>query len=326
MLDYIANFISALIRISTPIIYVAICSTLSAQAGLLNMAGESMMLVAALSGVMFSALFQNVWLGILCGMISSMLIVLFICYATFHMKVDLYLMSISMNMALAGGVVFFVWVVCGNKQNTAGYIESLALGNVDIPIIKDIPILGTILSGHNLFTYFALIMTFVVWFILYKTKLGLQIRAIGQNPKAAESVGINVEKIYTVAFLMAAAVGSFGGMYLSMGYQNFFSKGLTGSRGFVGMAAATIGKNTPLGAFLMSFVFGIAYAMTNYLMPMIKDNYLVMALPFIITTIVYLVICAIRTSAEKRQLLAKRKALLKMEMQEKMAQDNKLSQ
>ncbi|MBQ8995068.1 MAG: ABC transporter permease [Oscillospiraceae bacterium] len=314
-MTFITNFIYALIRISTPIIYVAICSTFSAQAGLMNMAGESMMLVAALSGVMFSALFHNVWLGILCGMLSSMIIVLIICYATFHMKVDLYLMSISMNMALGGGVVFFVWVVCGNKQNTAGYIESLALGNVDIPLIKDVPILGAIISGHNLFTYFAIIMTVVVWYILYKTKLGLQIRAIGQNPQAAESVGINVERVYTIAFLMAAAIGAFGGMYLSMGYQNFFSKGLTGSRGFVGMAAATIGNNQPFGALIMSFVFGIAYALTNYLMPVIKDNYLMMALPFIMTTVVYLVICAVRTSAEKRQELAKRKALLKMEME-----------
>ena len=88
-MEFVANFFYSLIRISTPIIFVGICSTLSAQAGLLNMAGESMMLVASLAGVIFSALFQNVWLGILGGVLCAMAITLFICFAAFYMKVDL---------------------------------------------------------------------------------------------------------------------------------------------------------------------------------------------------------------------------------------------
>ena len=207
-MEFIANVIYSIIRISTPIIFVAICSTISAQAGLLNMAGESMMLVASLAGVIFSAMFQNVWLGILCGMLGAMVIVLIICFAAFYMKVDLYLMSISMNLAMGGGVIFVMWVLTGTKANTAGSIPSLALGNIDIPIIKDIPILGSILSGHNVFTYMAILMAVVVWFLLFKTKLGLRMRAIGENPAAAEAVGINTKRIYTIAFLIAAAIGA----------------------------------------------------------------------------------------------------------------------
>ena len=253
-MEFITNVIYSIIRISTPIIFVAICSTISAQAGLLNMAGESMMLVASLAGVIFSAMFQNVWLGILGGMLSAMVIVLIICFAAFYMKVDLYLMSISMNLAMGGGVIFVMWVLTGTKANTAGSIPSLALGNIDIPIIKDIPILGSIISGHNVFTYMAILMAVVVWFLLFKTKLGLRMRAIGENPAAAEAVGINTKRIYTIAFLIAAAIGALGGMYLSMGYQSFFSKGLTANRGFIGMAAATIGGNQPFGALLMSLI------------------------------------------------------------------------
>ena len=202
-MEFITNVIYSIIRISTPIIFVAICSTISAQAGLLNMAGESMMLVASLAGVIFSAMFQNVWLGILGGMLSAMVIVLIICFAAFYMKVDLYLMSISMNLAMGGGVIFVMWVLTGTKANTAGSIPSLALGNIDIPIIKDIPILGSIISGHNVFTYMAILMAVVVWFLLFKTKLGLRMRAIGENPAAAEAVGINTKRIYTIAFLIA---------------------------------------------------------------------------------------------------------------------------
>ena len=315
-MEFIANVIYSIIRISTPIIFVAICSTISAQAGLLNMAGESMMLVASLAGVIFSALFQNVWLGILGGMLSAMLIVLIICFAAFYMKVDLYLMSISMNLAMGGGVIFVMWVLTGTKANTAGSIPSLALGNIDIPIIKDIPVLGAILSGHNIFTYLAILSAVLVWFLLFKTKLGLRMRAIGENPAAAEAVGINTKKVYTIAFLIAAAIGAMGGMYLSMGYQNFFSKGLTANRGFIGMAAATIGGNQPFGALLMSFVFGIAYATTNYLQPYISDAYLLQSIPFILCTVVYMVISGFRSTAEARKIRKNRARLEKMQHHE----------
>ena len=315
-MEFITNVIYSIIRISTPIIFVAICSTISAQAGLLNMAGESMMLVASLAGVIFSAMFQNVWLGILCGMLSAMVIVLIICFAAFYMKVDLYLMSISMNLAMGGGVIFVMWVLTGTKANTAGSIPSLALGNIDIPIIKDIPILGSIISGHNVFTYMAILMAVVVWFLLFKTKLGLRMRAIGENPAAAEAVGINTKRIYTIAFLIAAAIGALGGMYLSMGYQSFFSKGLTANRGFIGMAAATIGGNQPFGALLMSFVFGVAYATTNYLQPYISDAYLLQSIPFILCTVVYLVISGYRSTAETRKIKRNRARLEKLQHHE----------
>ena len=313
MIEYISNFLYSVIRISTPIIFVALCSTLSAQAGLLNMAGESMMLGASLAGVIFSAMFQNVWLGILFGTFTAVAITLIICFAAFVMKVDLYLMSISMNMAIGGGAVFVMWVLTGTKANTAGAINSLALGNIDIPLIKDIPFLGTILSGHNVFTYLAILMTVLVWFLLFRTKLGLRMRAIGQNPQAAESVGINTKKVYTIAFMIAAAVGAFGGMYLSMGYQNFFSKGLTGSRGFIGMAAATIGNSQPFGALFMSFVFGLAYAASNYLQPVINDSYLLMSIPFILSTVIYLIISGYRTGADERLIRRKAKQLCQMQ-------------
>lgn len=315
-MEFITNVIYSIIRISTPIIFVAICSTISAQAGLLNMAGESMMLVASLAGVIFSAMFQNVWLGILGGMLSAMVIVLIICFAAFYMKVDLYLMSISMNLAMGGGVIFVMWVLTGTKANTAGSIPSLALGNIDIPIIKNIPILGSIISGHNVFTYMAILMAVVVWFLLFKTKLGLRMRAIGENPAAAEAVGINTKRIYTIAFLIAAAIGALGGMYLSMGYQSFFSKGLTANRGFIGMAAATIGGNQPFGALLMSFVFGVAYATTNYLQPYISDAYLLQSIPFILCTVVYLVISGYRSTAETRKIKRNRARLEKLQHHE----------
>lgn len=317
MLEYVTNFIYSLIRISTPLIFVALSSAISQQAGLLNMAAEAMMLTSSLAGVVFSALFQNVWIGILLGMCCSILLALFLCFATFVMKVDLYLMSISLNMSLVAGTVFVVYVITGTKNTTAGVVQSLALPNVNIPIIQNIPILGAIISGHNLFTYIALLMVFVVWFLLFRTKLGLRIRATGQNPQAVESVGINPRKIYTLAFVLAAAIGSFGGMYLSMGYNNFFIRNITANRGFVGMAAATIANGMPVGSMVMSFFFGLAYAITNYLKPYVVDSYFLAALPFLLIIILYFFVSWYRSLGEKRRLKEARRRL--MEEEEKTA-------
>ena len=309
MVDYVTNFIYSLIRIATPITFVALCSTISQQAGLLNMAAEAMMLTSSLAGVLISALFQNVWLGILGGMLCSVLLALFLCFATFIMKVDLYLMSISLNMALIGGTVFVVYLVTGTKNTTAGVVQSLSLENVNIPVIKEIPILGAIFSGHNLFTYIAIVMVFVVWYLLFRTKIGLRIRASGQNPDAVESVGINPRKIYTLSFVLAAAIGSFGGMYLSMGYQNFFIRNITANRGFIGLAASTIANGMPIGSSLMSLVFGLAYAITNYLKPYIVDSYFLSALPFLLIIILYFIMSAYRSKEEDRRLKAAKKKL-----------------
>lgn len=313
MLEYVTNFIYSLIRISTPLIFVALSSAISQQAGLLNMAAEAMMLTSSLAGVVFSALFQNVWIGILLGMCCSILLALFLCFATFVMKVDLYLMSISLNMSLVAGTVFVVYVITGTKNTTAGVVQSLALPNVNIPIIQNIPILGAIISGHNLFTYIALLMVFIVWFLLFRTKLGLRIRATGQNPQAVESVGINPRKIYTLSFVLAAAIGSFGGMYLSMGYNNFFIRNITANRGFVGMAAATIANGMPVGSMVMSFFFGLAYAITNYLKPYVVDSYFLAALPFLLIIILYFFVSWYRSLGEKRRLKEARRRLMKEE-------------
>lgn len=294
MLDQIVSFLFSMIRISTPIMFVATCAVISERAGLLNMAAESMMLMSALIGVIMSAVTQSLWIGILCGSISSVLVTLFLCFASFVMKVDLYLMSIAMNLALSGATVYIMYMTTGVKSNTAATFASKVMPNISIPIIRDIPILGAILSGHNGFTYIAFLMVLAVWFLLFKTKIGLRIRAVGQNPQAVESIGINPRLIYTLAFCIAAVIASFGGMYLSMGYQSFFIRDITGGRGFIGMSASTIANANPGMAAAVSVVFGLAEAVTNYLKVYIADTHLLSAMPYMIMTVLILLLSAVR--------------------------------
>lgn len=309
----IEAFLFSALRISTPLMYVALCAVVSQQGGLLNMAAESMMLASALMGVIASALTQNLLVGILVGAACSVLITLFLCFATFVMKVDLYLMSIAMNTALMGGTIYAMWALTGSKANTAAYYASLQMPQIQIPILKDIPFLGAVLSGHNGFTYIGWLMIFAVWFLIFRTKLGLRIRSVGQNPQAAESVGINPRKIYTISFVIAGLIASFGGMFLSMGYQNMFIREMTGGKGFIGMAAATIANASPVAAALISVVFGLADAVTNYSKLYITDAQFLAAMPYLITVILLFVLSAIRQKMDEKRQRKRKLAALKMQ-------------
>ena len=311
--EWITSFLFSVIRISTPLMYVALCAVVSQQSGLLNMAAESMMLASALTGVIFSAVSQNLWVGILCGMFFAVLVTLFLCFATFVMKVDLYLMSIAMNTAMIGGTIFVMYALTGVKSNTAAFYKSLSMPAVDIPLVKDIPVLGAILSGHNGFTYIAVGMIFAVWFLIFKTKTGLRMRAVGQNPKAAESVGINPRFIYTLSFVIASMIASLGGMYLSMGYQKFFIREITGARGFIGMSASTIANANPFYAAAVSLVLGLSEAITNNLKVYITDAQLLSAIPHMLTIALIMLLAAIRLYRQNRIQRENRVKLLKMQ-------------
>ena len=204
-LNWLGSFIGATIRMATPLMFVAIGSCVTQQGGILNMAGEAMMLASSLFGIVFIGITGKIWVGILCGALVSVLVTLFICFAAFVMKVDMYLMSISMNMALLGGVIFGMWLIYGVKSHTAPFVIFDPVANVRIPLIDKIPFIGEILSGHNIFTWIAVFFGLFTQFLLFKTKFGLRVRAVGQNPQAAESVGINPRKIYTLAFAYAAS-------------------------------------------------------------------------------------------------------------------------
>ncbi len=156
--DMIVKFLFSTIRVSTPLIFGALAACITRKAGLLNLAIESMMLAAALVGVLVSGATQSLFWGLMAGFLAAISIAMIISYSAFVLKCDLYLTSIAMNTALVGGTVFVMFLTTGQKANTAGDVASLFVGNWDIPLIKDIPIIGDILSGHNILTYVAFVM------------------------------------------------------------------------------------------------------------------------------------------------------------------------
>jgi simple sugar transport system permease protein len=285
-------FIASVIRISTPIIFPAMGGLVATAAGVPNMALEGIMNVGAFTGVMVSAYTGNVWLAILAGMVAGIMMALLLGVFHLHFKSDLFIAGLAVNLMSSGGTVFLLYILTGDKGNSSN-LRSLSVPNIDIPLIKDIPFLGDILSGHPVFTYLAFLSVFLVYIFLYRTRFGTHLRAVGENPEAATTLGINVTRTRLIALAISGVLASLGGMNLSMAYLQLFQKEMAAGRGWIGIAAVHLGAYKPVGVMLASMLFGFADAISNQLGSLNIPSQLVQMIPYA-TTVVALAVYAIQ--------------------------------
>ena len=178
--------------------------------------------------------------------------------------------------------MLLLFTITGEKGTSAS-LKSFSFPTVNIPLVQDIPVIGKILSGHNLMTYVALLAVVAVWFLLYKMPLGLRIRSVGENPNAASSVGVNVRRTRYIAILLCGALTGLGGMYMSMGYLGMFTREMVAGRGFIALAAAAMGQSTPIGVFLSSMLFAFFDGMSNTLQLLALPSQFIDMLPYLAT-------------------------------------------
>lgn len=291
-----ALFIASVLRVSTPLILPALGGLVSELAGAINISLEGIMLTSAFTGVVVSAYSQNIWIGLLAGIISGILLAALLGYFHLYLATDIILAGMALNIMATGGTIFLLYVLTGDKGNSS----SLASGMVpvvNIPFIRDIPFLGTVLSGHNIFTYSAFILTALVSLLLYRTRLGVHIRAVGENPEAAASLGIPVRRVRMIAIMMSGFFASLGGLNLSMAYLTLFQREMTAGRGFIALAAVYLGGRKPWGTLIAAIIFGAADALSNQLGSLKIPSQLVQMIPYL-ATILALVFYALRKRAQ----------------------------
>lgn len=203
------DFVYMWIRVATPIIFASLGAVICTKAGVVNLGLEGIMLISALAGVLGSAFGGNLVWGVLAGLLAAVAVSAVFAYFHLVLKANNVLCGTAVNTMATGLTVFVLQLATGEKGNSSS-LKSFSFPNVDIPVIKDIPVIGTILSGHNALTYFALIMVAAIWFFLYKTPTGLRMRAVGENPDAASSVGQNVVKIQFLAIVLCGIMTGLG--------------------------------------------------------------------------------------------------------------------
>ena len=264
VLGYIfsTEFIIAILRMSTPLILCSMGVLLVRNSGVVCIAFESMMLAAALGGVLGSAYSRSLLVGLLCGIALSVLFAMLFGFFVLVLKANNMLVSLALNTLGSGGTVFILFAFTGDRGSSTS-IQSLQFPTVNIPVIQDIPILGNILSGHNILTYVALVSVPVVYLILMKSPLGLRIRAAGENKNAAESLGTSAMKTQFVALFIAGIFAGLAGMYMSMAYVSAFTRDMIAGRGFIAIAAQNLGGFMPIPTLIWSLVFGASNAIAN---------------------------------------------------------------
>jgi simple sugar transport system permease protein len=294
------EFLYSVFRVTTPLLFAALASVVAENAGASNIALEGIMIFSALFGAIGSGITQSLTLGLLFAICGGLIISLLLAYFALYLKTDIILSGIALNTLASGGSVFLLYVILGDKGSTSA-LQCLTFPTINIPIIENIPFVGEIISGQNLLTYVAFIMVWVVFYLLYHTKLGKYLRVVGESPQAAESVGLDVRKLKLTALLISGVLASLGGAFLSMGYMSGFSRGMVSGRGFIALAAAAMGMLSPVPTMIAAIIFGFADAVSNILAALRIPDEFVKLIPYLVTIIGLIVFSQIRSSSEKKR-------------------------
>ncbi len=282
-----ADFVFAVLRITAPILFATLGAVVAEKAGVVNIGLEGIMMITALFGFLFAYWTQSWLVGVLGAVVVGILLGLMMGFFSLKLKTDIILAGIAVNMLGGGGTIFLLNMFTGLRGNTGNLVSpNILIPTIRIPLIDKIPVLGEILSGHAVLTYLAFIFVLLIWIFLYKTPTGLNIRAVGENPDAASSVGVSVLKIKYIAIALSGALAGFGGAFMSMYYSQGWNSGMVAGRGFIALAAQAMGRGEPVGGMLSSLLFGLAQALRTKVSGLKGvSSYLVAMIPYLVTVL-----------------------------------------
>jgi simple sugar transport system permease protein len=281
----LVGILQATVARATPITFAALSGVLCERAGVVNVAIEGMLLAGAFTGAVVGSISANPWIGILGAALVGAALAWVLAVLAIRYFVDQIIAGIVINIFSLGITSFLsarVLVPNPDLNNPPRLLP------YPIPILSDIPIIGPILFTHNAFVYGMFLLVIVVNLALFRTRWGLRVRAVGEHPRAADTVGINVLRTRYTNVVMAGMVAGIGGAYLTIGSTGSFDQNMSAGRGFIGLAAMIFGGWNPIGAFLASLIFGFAdslQARLSILGVPIPSEFLLMT-PYLVTIIV----------------------------------------
>jgi ABC-type uncharacterized transport system permease subunit len=247
----------ATIRLTTPLLLAAIGGLFSERSGVINIALEGKMLLGALVGFMVAFATGNPWTGLLVAMLAGAIAGLLFAYVTVTIGADQIVTAVAINLMMLGltGVIFRLL-----KAANSGSLSAPSFEAWQIPFLQDIPLVGPIFFDHMPLVYLAFLLVPLAHFVLYRTTWGLAVRAVGEHPRAADTLGVKVLRVRYLAVIWSGAMAAAGGVVLSIGHNSTFIENMTAGRGFIAFSAIIFGKWTAIGAMLASLLFGFADA------------------------------------------------------------------
>lgn len=251
--------LSSGLRLATPIILAALGGAICSRAGVLNLALEAKMLLGAFVAIVMAYFLGNTYLGILVAILFGGLLGLLFALLYLRYNVNLIILALAMNLLIMELTVYFMRVMFGNVGSWADP-SIQRLPDFELPLIQHIPVIGDIFSGYNIIVYFSWAAGIIGYIVLFHTKFGRHIRAVGENKAAAETLGINVARVQITALVIAGMLCALGGAFLSVGHLTLFTRNMSNGRGWVAVTASIFGFEHPIGVLLTGYFFGLAEA------------------------------------------------------------------
>ncbi|WP_276354876.1 ABC transporter permease [Cohnella caldifontis] len=289
------TIVVVLFRFMTPILLAALGGLISDIAGVINISLEGLMLLSAFTSIAVCSGTGSWALGIAAGAAVAVAVSYAIGFFSIRLKVDIIIAGFAVNIFGSGFTIFMMNKMYGQAGNYSPP-DLHNIPNVNIPFLEHVPVIGKLLSGHSLMVWAAFILVAFCVALIYKTPYGVHLRAVGEAPDAAKSVGIPVRRVQYSALAWSGLFAGLAGAYLSTGMTSMFVKDMTAGTGFLALAVVLLGNRNPIGILIGSFIFGLASAVTTIVQTIPGSQYptqFIQMIPYVVT-ILALVFFALR--------------------------------
>ena len=290
---FLVSLLTAAIRLAIPILLTVIGEIITEKGGVLNLGLEGIMLMGAMSGFVIAWHVETgmgvnptlaAWLGLLAGIIAGMFMGLIMSVLAVSLRADQVISGV-MLVLLGQGLSAYIF----RQQFDTLASRVTGFPEIPLPLLKDIPILGPVFFQQDIIVYLTGLVVLSGWFLLNRTTLGLNIRAVGENPSAAETSGLNVNRVRYIAVLIGSALAGLGGAVLTVGQLHIFAEGITAGRGWIAVALVIFARWKPSLAVVGAFLFGLADAIQFRIQALGDESIpyeILLMLPYFLTILV----------------------------------------
>ena len=279
------TLIYATIRSATPILFAALCTTITQQADILNIGTEGIMLTSAFVAVLTSFMTGSWLFAIVCAILSGIVIAMIMAVANIKYNAHICAVGIAVNMFALAITKFGLKQFLGTS-GTFNSPEIVPIPKIHIAAFDNIPFLNQVFNNWCVTEVFGLVMVAVMWFLLFRTVWGLRVRCVGRLPMAAETAGINVKMMKYQVMIISGVMGGLAGAHLSLGYSQMFADNMTNGRGFMGVAAMNFGAQNPILVWVGTLIFGFMDSLGARLQAYGLPSQFILMLPYVFTIVV----------------------------------------
>ncbi|MGO1292070.1 MAG: ABC transporter permease [Brevibacterium linens] len=277
----LTTLLAGALALSVPLIFGAMCGLVGERSGIINIAIEGQLLAGAFLAAVVASVAKNPYAGLLAAPIAGALVAVVLTFFAVKYWVNQIIIGVVLNVLVVGVTSFLYSTVL--SENPGLWNARQQLPNLPVPLLSDIPVLGRVLFDQNILVYIMYVVVIALQIFVFRSKWGLRMRAVGEHPKAADTVGIKVNFTRVRNTLMAGAIAGLGGAFFTVGSGLAFGKEMSAGQGYIALAAMILGKWNPKGALLAALLFGFSKSLESIGTPV--ANELLLMLPYIVTVL-----------------------------------------